>query len=745
MAGWFSASTDSSTPVFGAKPPVNKNLETRDYSLSYRYADGTVIISRREETPGAPILALTPGGNDPMLRFLDRANVTEATVTPNKAIVIQGKLEWCTYVVTISLSDNSPNLINSRIAVQTTRALESKPEETANAFAGRYPELSYVDSDLKVLPRSAIDATYYFNGTPGAKTYHTRVPKTGMVYDLNQFIFFGDSTTLQSTFHYFVDFSSIRDYYRTTGTRILDSVSQPPGCLEAGKGTAEKAMEFGYDIPGLKTTLPPDTSLLLVNSTIYLEPGVPAITEPVDYCQRFVTGYTNIYPLIEKPQETFYDWPELTEQGFADVMACHEKLGHSQIGPQTNLWSIKRYLEKFPSETGQSLVENAEELWSKMRQTLPYGDAWQYLFAYVVAGEYAEDFDSSAAREAFLDGADDVVRAGQKLNYIFPLAIDTEFTNEGKWLNEYDCTGAYVFLTLLYYQETGDALYLDEARKAAEVLSGIGFEFPYEFTTTCLGPIGLLRLYKLTGDSRHLDACAIPLAAILRHSWAFNPGYREYEGRNIFLLTEGMPGVYSNGWEEATLLRYLYLFLLEGQDVVPQSTLDLVSDLLRWKAMNIADSLIPLYPDKSIVYTGKPREFQFPVVNEWYIPIEGFGYLEWDHTGLHDKPGRVSQGPYCFGALPEAAMLLFHPIAGDAVLYAEAPLAFTNQSASNDAFKVLGGHREYRIAIKHTTQNTVSITSTSGETIDFSLPGADGWSWATASTSTEYTTKVNAR
>lgn len=612
MLIFISASSDADTSSAAGGDSLNIDLETGAYLLSYHHDEGTVLIRNRKGTPTAPALAITPGGNDPMLRFLAPANVTEVEAVANKAITIKGKLDWCIYVVTISTFTESPHLINSRIEVVTTNDLQ--PKDLHNVFGRNNPELSFVDSALKVQPRSAVETTYYFNGTPGAKTYHTRVPQTGMVYDLNQFVFFGDSTALGSTLHYFVDFSSLSDYYSATGTRILDTVTQPPGCLELEEGTADKPMVFGYDIPGLKKTLSAGTSLLLANSYIYIEPGVPAITEPVDYCSRFIEGYANIYPLIEKPEPRFVDWPDLTEKGFADVLKCQEKLGHNVVSPQTNLWSIKRYLEKFPSETGHPLVFNDEALWSRMHLALPYGDAWQYLFPYVIAGEYIEDFDCEAARNFFLDGADDVVKVGRKLDYVFPLRIDAEFTNEDKWLNEYDCTGAYVFLTLLYFKETGAELYLHEARRAADVLLNMGFEFPCEFTTASLGPIGLLRLYKLTNDRRYLDACAIPIAAILRHSWAFNPGYREYEGRNIFLLTEGMPGVYSNGWEEATLLRYLYLFLKEGQGVVPQRTLDLVSELLRWKGMNVADSIVPLYPDKSIVYTGKPREFRFPVV-----------------------------------------------------------------------------------------------------------------------------------
>ena len=84
---------------------------------------------------------------------------------------------------------------------------------------------------------------------------------------------------------------------------------------------------------------------------------------------------------------------------------------------------------------------------------------------------------------------------------------------------------------LLYHRFTGKAEYLEEARAAADRLLGMGFEFPYEFATTALAPLALLRLYKLTGDQRYLEGITIPIAAILRHTWLFNPDYGDYRGR----------------------------------------------------------------------------------------------------------------------------------------------------------------------------------------------------------------------
>lgn len=710
-------------------------IVTGDYSVKYQRGAGYIGIQRKAAPRGPSSLALLPGGGDPTFNLLDPASVRKVLCNSDSAgssIVIEGELDWCTYRVTLAAPRSLPGLINSRSEIVLSRDVDPREE----LFQGTYPELAYRGAEGQEQPGSTVAPVYYFNGTPEAKTYHTVAPDSGTVYDLNQFIYFGDTAVLQSTLHYYVDFTSLNRFFNDSGTRILATVIQPPGCLEyPPKAGLDGAMAFGYDIPGLELPIKRGTSLRVTNSFLYLAPIAPGIREPVKYCTRFIEGYDAIYPGIEKPATKFNDWPAITEQGFKDVFACQEVLGRNVMGPQTNLWSCRRYLDRFASSIGWELVRNDEELWSEFHLSLPYGDAWQYLFPLIIAGEYANDFNSEAARGVFRNAGDDVVKLGRALNYIFPLRINDDLSGAEGFLNEYDCTGAYVYLMLLYHDFTGEGRYLEEARRAADVLIRIGFEFPYEFTTTSVVPVALLRLHKRTGDPRYLEACAIPLAAILRHSWLFNPDYDDYRGRTIFLLTEGMPGVYSNGWEEAALIRYLRIFLDEGEGIVDRSILDLVSEILRWKGVSLADSLVPLLPDDSIVYAGLPREWPLPVKKEWYIPVEGFGYLEWDNSGLHDKLGRVSQGPYCFGALPEAAMLLFHPLNDHGMLYVEAPVRFLQTDSSTFVFNVLGGQAEYRAALRDYKGNLRLVAQKESLFEEFD---SDGWRWMRLRPDREY-------
>jgi hypothetical protein len=392
------------------------------------------------------------------------------------------------------------------------------------------------------------------------------------------------------------------------------------------------------------------------------------------------------------------------------MMACEKIVGHAAFAPETNLNYCRRYADRFGSERAKQVVKDGDVLWANAQEHLPFGDAWQYLFPLAMAGDYAQEFGSEAAKQTFLKAANDVVAVGRRLGYLFHLRINADFSLPDGARYEYDCTGAYVYLMLLYHHFTGKADYMQEARAAADRLLQMGCEFPYEFTTTSLAPIALLRLYKLTGDQRYLDGIAIPLAALLRHTWLFNPDYGDYRGRTIFLLTEAMPGVYANGWEEATMMHYLNDFLLEGRDVLPESVREMIFELLRWKGVSASDALAPLLPDPSIIYTATPRQWFIPVNHAWNIPLEGFGYLEWDDGGMQDKPGRVSQAPYCFGMLPEAALLLFHPLDGETMLYVEAPITLEKRDATTFSFQTLGGQEPFRAALQGTAEMLAGVS-----------------------------------
>lgn len=637
-------------------------------------------------------LSFVPGGGDPHLRVLDPAAIASVETSADH-VRIAGDLGWTSYTLDLQAPREVPGLVVSQVTLLPVRALGPSDR----LFDGTRPELSYHARDAYRHPTMV----YYLNGTPGSFTYHT-VDSAGGIADLNQILFFGDPDILGATVFQLVDFTALRSFFERTGTAILGTVQQPPGCLGRPSPTyMAQPFDLGYDVPAAKAPVAPGEPLAVTRTLLLITPGSFGIRESAGYARRFVDSVAAVWSHLTKPVPRFVDWPDITERGLASLREYRDSPDCKYvILPQANLNSLARYARAFGSPLCSELIAPGEGLIERFTVKMPYGDGWQFIFPIIQIGEYASEFGSAAAARKFLEPADGVIRAGQRLGYRFPLRIREDFTKDEDIRYEYDVTGAYVYLMLLYHRETGEDRYLAEARAAAEVMLGMGFELPYEFTTSALCPLALLRLFKATGDRRYLDGSLIPLAAILRHSWFFDPGYREYRGRSIFLLTEGMPGVYANGWEEGSLLHYLPLYLSEGAGDLPTHVVDLVSELLRYKAAAQADCLAPLLPDPSIIYDGIPREWHRPVERSWYIPLEGYGYLEWDKSGLHDRPGRVSQPPYCFGPLPEAALLQFHPLGGGALLYVEAPISLERQADRCFGFRTLATRGRFRAGLR---------------------------------------------
>jgi hypothetical protein len=699
-------------------------IQTGEYEVSFAHGVPFFSIQRKGANRG---LMLRPAGDAgfAILSAKDARVVRCIEEHDSICAEVSGRAPWGTGKITLRMHSETPGLINSKVEV----VLNQDVVGTEDGFLGEHAELAYPGDS------SNLSLTYYLNGMPGARTYHSAKQRPSAILDNNQWIYWGDPIVLKSTLLYFEDFTSLSSFYEMTGTRLRKTIRQPPDCLDGPKSVSGNPFSFGYVMPKFVKPLQRESRLLLANSFLYLEPGSPQIGESEAYCNRFITGISAMYPYLDKPESRMSDWVEITEKGLADLTACEEVLRkraeadvdahktptipgsvlRSPIDVPSNLISIQRYASTFHSKRAQMLIGDAEERWANLpEQHLPYGDAWQYLFPMIMAGDYAQEFHSDAARTFCLRRADDVIETGQRLQYIFPLKINRDFSKAADIRYQYDCTGAYVYLMLLYSQFTGEPKYITEARAAADRLLQMGFEFPYEFTTTSLAPVALLRLYKKTGDRRYLDGIAIPMAAILRHSCFFNPGYREYKGRTIFLLTEAMPGVYANGWEEACLVHYLNVLLQEGHEILPNALVELATELLRWKGVSLLDSLAPSLPETAVVNERIPREWFIPVDRTWDIPLEGFGYLEWDDSGQSDKLGSVSQGFYTFGVLPEIAVLLFHPLIGDAMLYAETPIAMTTHAEGTFRVRPLDGKGPIKAFLKTDPDYVVHLNDASG-------------------------------
>ena len=706
-------------------------LRTGEYILSYAKSSGFISVFN-ENCGSSRILRLIPGGGDPNLQVLSPGNVEKVTVENGEENItarISGTLWWAEYEVLIILPKGLPRTVNYRLAVRPTISVQA----SQNLFSGEYPEFRYTDNTGSDIDPMLID---YLDGLPNAWSggLHDEYCR-----DLNQFVFFGDPTVLRSTFLYYCDFTSLNRFFERSRNFFTtidgythhtnDVVRQPPGFFRTSKSLP---ISFGYDVPTNKGVLPENERLLVSNGIFSLYPSCPGVYSTTDYMKIFIKSLYSIYQLVEKPATVYTYWPGVVENSIRDLMEQDAEL--AKIGRRGGLHpygitSYSIYAERFQSENAARFVENARRIiagkynpnYTNRRGSRGiFGSGGtvepvHFLYDYCEWAIYAEHFNDENVKSMFVDTADVIMDLGRGVDYVFTFRVDVYNSapiEDGGY--QFEAVGQYIFIMLYYYRFTDNVEFLKEAKRAAEALLHMGFEFSYEFFATPIGALALLRLYELTGDPRYLDGSYIPLATILRDSWLFNPDFRwgvqNYENRVIFLLTSARPNLsYANGWEEQALIKYLYLYLLEGRDILMPEAVQLTSELLRYKGTSARDSLAPFHQDKSNIYAGVPREWPLPVNPDWFIPLEGFGISRFD-----EKLGAISQPPYCAGMLPELAFLQFHPLGKGLYLYTEGPAELRKENGRL-AFRLLAVEGKYRCALGGERSALFILESESGE------------------------------
>jgi hypothetical protein len=133
------------------------------------------------------------------------------------------------------------------------------------------------------------------------------------------------------------------------------------------------------------------------------------------------------------------------------------------------------------------------------------------------------------------------------------------------------------------YQLFDDPALLEEARRAADSLEGLGFSTAYQTNTTAFGMQAALTLYRLTGERRYLDRGIVCLANLIDNAWLWHGRYghsRHYlTSFGIFPLRDAP---YLAAYEEGELLAVFGTCLELGGDELPASARLLLSEYIRF-------------------------------------------------------------------------------------------------------------------------------------------------------------------
>jgi hypothetical protein len=198
---------------------------------------------------------------------------------------------------------------------------------------------------------------------------------------------------------------------------------------------------------------------------------------------------------------------------------------------------------------------------------------------------------------------------------------------------------------------TGKKRYLAEAEKAAQRLSGLGFELFYQANNTSFSAGALLRLFKLTKKEIYRELSYLCLANVFKNVslWDCNYGY----GKNFpsfFALFPLKDAPYTAVYEEQEVFCAFHDYLrhAEGEDILPSVRL-LLAEYIRY----LIDRAVYYYP------TMLPKEMLSEEVKTGEVDPNLWIALEDLHDGW-EKSAEVGQEVYgagnAFGILPRHYM-----------------------------------------------------------------------------------------
>ncbi len=519
-----------------------------------------------------------------------------------------------------------------------------------------------------IIPLNKDGKTAQPKGTIHANQFGTR---TGFIY------FSLDEPKSGSVF-YMQNLTNLANYCHQTETSAADTVGgQWP--------------EIGFALPpSIKKPLPAGEELVINDAYVALSEEIPA--DELKMARQFMDLLGAIYPQLPLPATKYQNWPDILDKGLNDLENSHGCWAHfgghdylnayvsdyatppeimvqlSILLPmhEYSLWSgkdipaIKKILDGisafYDEELGtinRWLPAHLDELDESEEQLKPYVmDAWYLHHPMVNLARMALE-GNKTCKQLFMDSLEYTIKVAHHFKYKWPVFYDMKTLEilkgekqPGKG-GEGDVGGLYAFVMLHAWDITKDDRYLNEAKKAAKSLLGLGFELFYQANNTALAAKAMIRLWNITKDKVFLDLSILCLVNIFRNMqiWDCNYGYAKHYS-TFFAVYPLSDAPYTAAYEEAEVFACLHNYLqLAADEDLPASVSLLLAEFTRF----IVDRAAYYYPP------NLPKEMLSEEVKMGQVDPNLWIALEDIHDGW-EKSGEVGQEVYgagvAFGIVP---------------------------------------------------------------------------------------------
>jgi hypothetical protein len=568
------------------------------------------------------------------------------------------------------------------------------------------------DTLVRSWPRDLVAVGPDAGGAGPEGTVHTsqRGPRTGVIYATMSAA--PGTSSGWERFLYWQHLTSLNAYFTDTHTTPIDAVGGDWPVM-------------GFRLPDSDTPLRGSRDYTISDVYLSVERTTGAArTEAATYLDLMA----GLYLLVPKPNPGWHDWPEQADRVLLDLTfspECSERDGNRRyllpyvadrtkppesmvqltvllalrdfgrwVGTAPRLADeIARGLASFYDPAvrsigrwlpGRSFTEQSEEIQSRYAM-----DSWYLCHILFNLSRMAIDGDRDA-RRLFLRSLPAAIAIARRFDYRWPVFFDHRThdviraeASPGAG-GENDVGGLYANVMLQAQELTGKTEYLEEAARAADAMTGLGFRLGYQMNTTMLGAQAMLRLWSLRDDDRYgelLDWCLanfVDNLGLWECQYGTGPAQKTFFGS--FPLHDAQ---YVAAYEEAEMVAIIHDLLAEDNGRIRASARLLLGEYLR----HAQDRSWTYFPGHQSPDALSPKQRVGRLEPLLAVPVE-------DLTDGWQQSGQVGQEVYGSALAFVAATRHFRPLPRTHLrFHCDYPLADFKATGRRVTFRLTGDRR----------------------------------------------------
>ena len=353
------------------------------------------------------------------------------------------------------------------------------------------------------------------------------------------------------------------------------------GYFTATKTTPDGAVggewpEIGYLPPTPPQSGTPPTDPLPAGKPVTMSDAIlvfhdDAACDEQDSARRFLQLLSAAYRQLDAPKTEYRDWVWRAEKTLHDLesapAATIRHYGHSYIHPYTaseypdvmvqmtiisalhNYATWKNEPITFAGELAKGLGKFYDRTLKTMRRYLPNVgmdkdklavDSWYLYHPLLNLAHLALDGDAQTKR-LFTASLDFAIKAARHFDYAWPIQFKVDSfdviveARNDDGLGQTDVGGIYAYVMMQAHELLGDAMYLEEARKAIDAAKGMRFELNYQANLTAWGSAACMRLWRVTNEIYYLRQSYVYLASFFHNAVIWESEIEGAKDYKVFL------------------------------------------------------------------------------------------------------------------------------------------------------------------------------------------------------------------